>query len=119
MGSIFYLAGLLNSLYGIMWCVVIISAGVLGGILVGQAIDDDDESWMGAKEKRALRKTKKISSILCAISVLYVLFVPSGDTYLKMKIANKVGEQRVEDIFDLLDKKLMDAVEEAELIDYE
>ena len=44
MGSIFYLAGLLNSLYGIMWCVVIISAGVLGGILVGQAIDDDDES---------------------------------------------------------------------------
>ena len=119
MGSIFYLVGLLNSLYGIMWCVVIISAGVLGGILVGQAIDDDDESWMGAKEKRALRKTKKISSILCAISVLYVLFVPSGDTYLKMKAIDAIGEERIEDVFDFLDQKLVDAVEEAGLIEYD
>jgi hypothetical protein len=119
MGSIFYLVGLLNALYTIMWCVFIISAGILDGIFVSKAIDGGDESWMDAKEKTVCRKAKKISSILCAISVLYVLFVPSGDTYLKMKAVDAIGEERIEDVFDLLDQKLMDAVEEAGLIEYD
>ena len=118
MGSIFYIAGVLNSLYIIMYVLMIVSAGVLGGNLFSEAIDKDD-SWMSEKEKKVWKKSKKISGWLCGLSVLWILLVPSGDTYLKMKIADKVGEQRVEDIFDLLDKKLIDAVEEAELIDYE
>ena len=118
MGSIFYIVGVLNSLYIIMYILMIISAGVLGGELVSEAVDKDD-SWMSEKQKRVWKKSKKISSWLCGLSVLWILLVPSGDTYLKVKIADKVGEQRVEDIFDLLDKKLMDAVEEAELIEYE
>lgn len=118
MGSIFYIVGVLNSLYIIMYVLFIISAGVFGGNLVSEALDRDD-SWMDEKEKKLFKKSKKISGWLCGLSVLWILLVPSGDTYLKMKIADKVGEQRVEDIFDLLDKKLMDAVEEAELIEYE
>ena len=118
MGSIFYIVGVLNSLYIIMYILMIISAGVFGGNLVSEAIDKDD-SWMDEKEKKFFKKSKKISGWLCGLSVLWILLVPSGDTYLKVKIADKVGEQRVEDIFDLLDKKLMDAVEEAELIEYE
>ena len=118
MGSIFYIVGVLNSLYIIMYVLMLISAGVFGGNLVSEALDRDD-SWMDEKEKKLFKKSKKISGWLCGLSVLWILLVPSGDTYLKMKIADKVGEQRVEDIFDLLDKKLMDSVEEAELIDYE
>ena len=74
---------------------------------------------MNEKEKKVFKKSKKISSILCAISLLYVLFVPSGDTYLKMKAVDAIGEQRIEDVFDLLDQKLIEAVEEADLIDYD
>ena len=118
MGSIFYIVGVLNSLYLIMTILLIISAGVFGGNLVSEALDRDD-SWMDEKERKIWKKSKKISGWLCGLSVLWILMVPSGDTYLKMKIADEVGEQRVEDIFDLLDKKLMDAVEEAELIDYD
>ena len=118
MGSIFYIVGVLNSLYIIIYVLMLVSAGVLGGNLVSEALDRDD-SWMDEKEKKIWKKSKKISGWLCGLSVLWILLVPSGDTYLKMKIADKVGEQRVEDIFDLLDKKLMDAVEDAELIDYE
>lgn len=118
MGSIFYLVGLLNALYTIMWAVFIISTGVLGGELISQALEKDN-SWMNEKEKKVFKKSKKISSILCAISLLYVLFVPSGDTYLKMKAVDAIGEQRIEDVFDLLDQKLIEAVEEADLIDYD
>lgn len=118
MGSIFYLVGLLNALYTIMWTVFIISTGVLGGELISQALEKDN-SWMNEKEKKVFKKSKKISSILCAISLLYVLFVPSGDTYLKMKAVDAIGEQRIEDVFDLLDQKLIEAVEEADLIDYD
>jgi hypothetical protein len=118
MGSIFYIVGVLNALYIIMLTIFILSAGVFGGNLICDATDDDD-SWMDEKEKRLWKKSKKISLWACGLSVLWVLFVPSGDTYLKMKIADKVGEERVEDIFDLLDKKLTDAVDAAELIDYE
>lgn len=118
MGSIFYLVGLLNALYTIMWVVFVISTGVLGGELISQALDKGN-SWMNEKEKKVFKKSKKISSILCAISLLYVLFVPSGDTYLKMKAVDAIGEQRIEDVFDLLDQKLIEAVEEADLIDYD
>lgn len=118
MGSIFYIVGVLNALYVIMFTIFFISAGVFGGNLVCNAIDNDD-SWMDEKEKKIWKKSKKISLWACVVSLLWVLFVPSGDTYLKMKIADKVGEERVEDIFDLLDKKLTDAVDAAELIDYE
>ena len=118
MGSIFYIVGVLNSLYIIMYVLMLISGGVFGGNLISEALDRDD-SWMGEKEKKLFKKSKKISGWLCGLSVLWILLVPSGDTYLKMKIADKVGEERVEDIFDLLDKKLTDAVDAAELIDYE
>ena len=107
MGSIFYIVGVLNSLYIIMYILMIISAGVFGGNLVSEALDRDD-SWMDEKEKKLFKKSKKVSGWLCGLSVLWVLFVPSGDTYLKRKIADKVGEERVEYTF-----------EDTELIDYE
>jgi len=118
MGSIFYIVGVLNSLYVIMLTIFILSAGVFGGNLICDTTDNDD-SWMGEKEKKVFKKSKKISGWVCVVSLLWILFVPSGDTYLKMKIADKVGDERVEDIFDLLDKKLTDAVDAAELIDYD
>ncbi len=118
MGSIFYIVGVLNALYIIMLTIFMLSAGVFGGNLVSEALDRDD-SWMDEKEKKFFKKSKKISGWVCGLSVLWILLVPSGDTYLKMKIADKVGDERVEDIFDLLDKKLTDAVDAAELIDYE
>lgn len=115
MGSIFYLVGLLNALYTIMWVVFVVSTGVLGGELISQALDKDD-SWMNEKEKKVFKKSKKISSILCAISLLYVLFVPSGDTYLKMKIAD---HPLVENIIELVDNKVLQELENTELIDYD
>ena len=118
MGSLFYLVGLLNALYTIMYVVMIISCGVFGGILISRALDKDD-SWMDEKTKKVEKKTRRISGILCAISILWVIFVPSGDTYLKMKAVDAIGEERIEDVFDLLDQKLMDAVEEAGLIEYD
>ena len=118
MGSIFYIVGVLNSLYIIMYILMIISAGVFGGNLVSEALDRDD-SWMGEKEKKLFKKSKKISGWLCGLSVLWVLLVPSGDTYLKMKIADKVGEERVEYILDAIEQKITDTFEDTELIDYE
>ena len=118
MGSIFYIVGVLNSLYIIMYILMIISAGVFGGILVSEALDKDD-SWMDEKEKKFFKKSKKISGWLCGLSVLWVLFVPSGDTYLKMKIADKVGEERVEYILDAIEQKITDTFEDTELIDYD
>lgn len=115
MGSIFYLVGLLNALYTIMWVVFVISVGVLVGILVSKAIDND-ESWMDEKEKKFVKKSKKISSILCAISVLYILFAPSGDTYLKMKVAD---QPLVQDIIELVDAKVLQELEEGDFIDYD
>ena len=118
MGSIFYIVGVLNSLYIIMYILMIISAGVFGGNLVSEALDRDD-SWMDEKEKKLFKKSKKVSGWLCGLSVLWVLFVPSGDTYLKMKIADKVGEERVEYILDAIEQKITDTFEDTELIDYE
>lgn len=118
MGSIFYIVGVLNSLYIIMYILMIISAGVFGGNLVSEALDRDD-SWMDEKEKKIFKKSKKISGWLCGLSVLWVLLVPSGDTYLKMKIADKVGEERVEYILDAIEQKITDTFEDTELIDYE
>ena len=118
MGSIFYIVGVLNSLYIIMYVLMIVSAGVLGGNLVNEAIDKDD-SWMSEKEKKVWKKSKKISGWLCGLSVLWILLVPSGDTYLKMKVANKMGEERIEYILDVIEQKITDAFENTELIDYE
>lgn len=118
MGSIFYIVGVLNSLYIIMYILMIISAGVFGGNLVSEALDRDD-SWMDEKEKKIFKKSKKISGWLCGLSVLWILLVPSGDTYLKMKIADKVGEERVEYILDAIEQKITDTFEDTELIDYE
>lgn len=118
MGSIFYIVGVLNSLYIIMYILMIISAGVFGGNLVSEALDRDD-SWMDEKEKKIFKKSKKISGWLCGLSVLWVLLVPSGDTYLKMKIADKVGEERVEYILDAIEQKITNTFEDTELIDYE
>ena len=118
MGSIFYIVGVLNSLYIIMYILMIISAGVFGGNLVSEALDRDD-SWMDEKEKKIFKKSRKISGWLCGLSVLWVLLVPSGDTYLKMKIADKVGEERVEYILDAIEQKITDTFEDTELIDYE
>jgi hypothetical protein len=36
-----------------------------------------------------------------------------------MKAVDAIGEERIEDVFDLLDQKLVDAVEEAGLIEYD
>lgn len=119
MGSIFYIAGVLNSLYIIMYILMIISTGVFGGTLVSEALESGDISWMEEKEKKFFKKSKKISGWLCGLSVLWVLLVPSGDTYLKMKIADKVGEERVEYILDAIEQKITDTFEDTELIDYE
>jgi hypothetical protein len=118
MGSIFYIVGVLNSLYIIMYVLMLVSAGVFGGNLVSEALDRDD-SWMGEKEKKFFKKSKKISGWLCGLSVLWILLVPSGDTYLKMKVANKMGDERIEYILDAIEQKITDTFEDTELIDYE
>ena len=44
-----------------------------------------------------------------------MVFVPSGDTYLKMKF----GEDRMEVLMNVLDEKVLSTIETTELIDYD
>ena len=45
-----------------------------------------------------------------------MIFVPDGDTYLKMKIAD---HPLVENIIELVDTKVIQELENTELIDYD
>ena len=108
MTNLFYIVGVLNSMYLIMF----ITLAVCIGAFICSYMDITDS-------ERGTRKLRRLSGIVGLISLLWVIFVPSGDTYLAMKVSERVGEERIEDVLEILDKKIEKAAEEAELIDYD
>jgi len=111
--SVFYIAGVLNALYVVAVACMVVGVGIFGGIFISEMIDDDDNC--GFKKKGKYKKVEKISAIIAAVSILWMVFVPSGDTYLKMKF----GEDRMEVLMNVLDEKVLSTIETTELIDYE
>ena len=111
--SVFYIASILNALYGVAAACMVVGAGIFCGTYISEMLDDDDNCEF--KKKGAYKKVKKVSAIVAAISILWMVFVPSGDTYLKMKF----GEDRMEVLMNVLDEKVLNEIENAELIDYE
>ena len=111
--SMFYLAQILNALYIVAVACMVVGAGIFGGTFISELLDDDDNC--GFKKRGIYKKEKKISAIVTAIAILWMVFVPSGDTYLKMKF----GEDRMEVLMNVLDEKVLSTIETTELIDYD
>ena len=111
--SVFYIAGVLNALYVVAVACMVVAAGIFGGTFISELLDDDDNC--GFKKKGKYKKVEKISAIVASIAILWMVFVPSGDTYLKMKF----GEDRMEVLMNVLDEKVLSTIETTELIDYE
>jgi hypothetical protein len=109
----FYLVQILNALYIVAVACMVVGAGIFGGTFISELLDDDDNC--GFKKRGIYKKEKKISAIVTAIAILWMVFVPSGDTYLKMKF----GEDRMEVLMNVLDEKILSTVETTELIDYD
>jgi hypothetical protein len=109
----FYLAQILNALYIVAVACMVVGAGIFGGTFISELLDDDDNC--GFKKRGIYKKEKKISAIVTAIAILWMVFVPSGDTYLKMKF----GEDRMEVLMNVLDEKVLSTIETTELIDYD
>lgn len=106
MTNLFYIVGVLNSLYIVMFITLAICIGVFLCSYLDDMMDNPP-------------KARKVSAIVGIISLLWVALVPSGDTYLAMKISDRFGEERVEEVLEIIDQKLEKAAEEAELIDYD
>jgi len=111
--SVFYIAGVLNALYVVAVACMVVAAGIFCGTFISEMLDGDDSC--GFKKNGMYKKEKKISAIVAAIAILWMVFVPSGDTYLKMKF----GEDRMEVLMNVLDEKVLSTIETTELIDYE
>lgn len=111
--SMFYLVQILNALYIVAVACMVVGAGIFGGTFISELLDDDDNC--GFKKRGIYKKEKKISAIVTAIAILWMVFVPSGDTYLKMKF----GEDRMEVLMNVLDEKVLSTIETTELIDYD
>ena len=111
--SMFYLVQILNALYIVAVACMVVGAGIFGGTFISELLDDDDNC--GFKKRGIYKKEKKISAIVTAIAILWMVFVPSGDTYLKMKF----GEERMEVLMNVLDEKVLSTIETTELIDYD
>lgn len=111
--SVFYIAGVLNALYVVAVACMVVAAGIFGGTFISEMIDDDDSCEF--KKKGKYKKVEKISAIVASIAILWMVFVPSGDTYLKMKF----GEDRMEVLMNVLDEKVLSTIETTELIDYD
>ena len=111
--SVFYIAGVLNALYVVAVACMVVAAGIFGGTFISEMVDDDDNC--GFKKKGKYKKVEKISAIVAAVAILWMVFVPSGDTYLKMKF----GEDRMEVLMNVLDEKVLSTIETTELIDYD
>jgi hypothetical protein len=109
----FYLVQILNALYIVAVACMVVGAGIFGGTFISELLDDDDNC--GFKKRGIYKKEKKISAIVTAIAILWMVFVPSGDTYLKMKF----GEDRMEVLMNVLDEKVLSTIETTELIDYD
>ena len=109
----FYLAQILNALYIVAVACMVVGAGIFGGTFISELLDDDDNC--GFKKRGIYKKEKRISAIVTAIAILWMVFVPSGDTYLKMKF----GEDRMEVLMNVLDEKVLSTIETTELIDYD
>lgn len=106
MTNLFYIVGVLNALYIVMFITLAICIGVFLCSYLDDMMDNSP-------------KARKVSAVVGIISLLWVALVPTGDTYLAMKVSERVGEERIEDVLDILDKKIEKAAEEAELIDYD
>lgn len=111
--SVFYIAGVLNALYVVAVVCMLVGAGIFCGTFISEMIDDDDSCEF--KKKGAYKKEKKISAIVAAIAILWMVFVPSGDTYLKVKF----GEERMEVLMNVIDERILTDIENLELVDYE
>ena len=106
MGSIFYIASVLNGLFfflAFLFAVALVAlvAAICCYYLV------DEKTW---------KKWITISAITAVVTALLMIFVPDGDTYLKMKIAD---HPLVENIIELVDTKVIQELENTELIDYD
>ena len=111
--SVFYLSQVLNGLYLIAICCLVAGAGIFCGTLASEMLDDDDNC--GFKKNGTYKKTKKISIIVGLIAGLWLIFVPNGDTYIRMKF----GEERMEVLMNVIDERILTDVENAELVDYD
>ena len=105
--SVFYIAQILSTICGLAllgFCASFIVLGV--NLLLG---------YLDPETKANKKKSNRIALIGLITSFLIFGFVPDGKTYLKMKF----GEERLEVLMNVIDDKILNTIEETELIDYE
>lgn len=105
--SVFYIAQILSTICGFAllgFCASFIVLGV--NLLLG---------YLDPEIKANKKKSNRIALIGLIVSFLIFGFVPDGKTYLKMKF----GEERLEVLMNVIDDKILNTVEETDLIDYE
>lgn len=105
--SVFYIAQILSTICGFALLGFCVSFIVLGVNLFLGYIDPET--------KADKKKGNRIALIGLIVSALILGFVPDGKTYLKMKF----GEERFEVLMNVIDDKVLNEIENAELIDYE
>ena len=105
--SVFYIAQILNTICGFALFGFCVSFIVLMVNLVLGYIDPET--------KANKKKSNRVALIGLIVSFLIFGFVPDGKTYLKMKF----GEERFEVLMNVIDDKVLNDIENTELIDYE
>lgn len=105
--SVFYIAQILSTICGLAllgFCASFIVLGV--NLFLG---------YLDPETKASKKKSNRIALIGLIVSFLIFGFVPDGKTYLKMKF----GEERLEVLMNVIDDKILNEIENTELIDYE
>ena len=105
--SVFYIAQILSTICGFALFGFCVSFIVLMVNLVLGYIDPET--------KANKKKSNRVALIGLIVSFLIFGFVPDGKTYLKMKF----GEERFEVLMNVIDDKVLNDIENTELIDYE
>lgn len=110
-----YFANFLTALFVFALCLAVISLCVMLLPCIGQYMACDEKELQFAKDMG--KKTRRKWLPWLVASMLWLALVPDGSTFLKMKAAQTVGDERVIELLEVLDNKLIEELEGT--IDYD
>ena len=112
--GLIYLANILSALFFFMVVALTVAVCIFGLSYVIQYMADDNE--VEKEKEKAKRIRKKWLPVLIA-SVLWLTFVPDGKTFLTMKAVDTIGDERVVELLEVMDGKLLEELEKT--VDYD
>ena len=114
MTGLIYLANILSALFFFMVVLITIAVCIYGVSFAIQYMADDDEKEKETEKAKRIRK--KWLPVLIA-STIWLTFVPDGKTFLAMKAADTIGDERVIELLEVMDGKLLEELEKT--VDYD